>query len=229
MIIMKCNFHNLTSRNRTSYLTAFYSANIQYTVTIYIYPIIQVSLLYFYHRFHFSISSWCFQYVWYFFFLLVFVMDIEYFLRHIINAYILLILLTKVLAHFFQFINFPFMTIDWSVKDLGWEIDANSIDYSNLDSKSRVRFGSLGSEIGLNISSSISPSLILPHHLTTASDIFCNRLVFPDMFHVCILQVCIQCILFSINLHLHAYTICKFSMKNLLCILNILGKSTWSK
>jgi len=73
----------------------------------------------------------------------------------------------------------------WSVKDDEWLIDANSIDYidsssieTNDSARDDVRFGTfdfLRKEIGLNISREMSTRLIVPHHLTTASDVFCNR------------------------------------------------------
>jgi len=74
----------------------------------------------------------------------------------------------------------------WSVKDDEWLIDANTIDYidsvgdidSNDSSTKDFRFGSfdfLRKEIGLNISREMSTRIIVPHHLTTASDVFCNR------------------------------------------------------
>lgn len=72
-------------------------------------------------------------------------------------------------------------SMDWSIQDSDWIIDANTIDYiQNFDendnsSKSSLSFDFLREEIGLNISREISARTIVPHHLTTASDVFCNR------------------------------------------------------
>lgn len=70
----------------------------------------------------------------------------------------------------------------WSITDQDWIIDANSIDYVG-DAATALNgtlieyptFDFLREEIGLNISKEISSRTIVPHHLTTASDIFCNR------------------------------------------------------
>lgn len=71
--------------------------------------------------------------------------------------------------------------MDWSIQDSDWIIDANTIDYvENADPQSQrsplyLSFDFLREEIGLNISREISARAIVPHHLTTASDVFCNR------------------------------------------------------
>lgn len=57
-------------------------------------------------------------------------------------------------------------------RDETWLSDANTIEY--VVGGSSTNFGSLES-IGLNISSELSSRNIIPHHLTTASDLFCNR------------------------------------------------------
>lgn len=58
-------------------------------------------------------------------------------------------------------------------RDESWLTDSNYIEYVVGGSGSKS-FGSLES-IGLNISSELSSRNIIPHHLTTASDLFCNR------------------------------------------------------
>lgn len=58
-------------------------------------------------------------------------------------------------------------------RDESWLTDSNYIEYV-LGGSGSKSFGSLES-IGLNISSELSSRNIIPHHLTTASDLFCNR------------------------------------------------------
>jgi hypothetical protein len=59
----------------------------------------------------------------------------------------------------------------WSERDKSWLSDANRIDYVFGTTPA---FGSLET-IGLNISSELSARTIIPHHLTSPSDLFCNR------------------------------------------------------
>ena len=69
-------------------------------------------------------------------------------------------------------------SMDWSIQDSDWIIDANTIDYiRDLDENdnSSKSFDFLRDEIGLNILREISSRTIVPHHLTTAADVFCNR------------------------------------------------------
>ena len=73
------------------------------------------------------------------------------------------------------------MTADptpWSHTDIEqssmWLKDSNRIEYLD-SSESAKSFSSLGDAIGLNISSDISERSIIPHHLTSSSDLFCNR------------------------------------------------------
>lgn len=63
--------------------------------------------------------------------------------------------------------------LDPRERDALWLREANSIEYV-VGGGSNKDFGSLAS-IGLNISSELSSRNIIPHHLTTASDLFCNR------------------------------------------------------
>lgn len=63
-------------------------------------------------------------------------------------------------------------TDTWVERDSTWLTEANTIEY--VVGGASNSFGSLES-IGLNISSEISSRNIIPHHLTTASDLFCNR------------------------------------------------------
>eukprot|EP01041_Mallomonas_annulata_P007942 gene7942-16269_t len=76
----------------------------------------------------------------------------------------------KVLTH-----STLFVAIDkeykWAERDETWMKDANTIEYVVGEG---VSFESLGA-IGLNISAEISSRNIIPHHLITGNDIFCNR------------------------------------------------------
>lgn len=53
-----------------------------------------------------------------------------------------------------------------------WLDEANRIEYQDADSQS---FSSLADGLGLNISSEITTRAIIPHHLTSSSDLFTNR------------------------------------------------------
>ena len=57
-------------------------------------------------------------------------------------------------------------------RDATWLSEANTIEY--VVGGSSKAFASLES-IGLNVSRELSTRNIIPHHLTTASDLFCNR------------------------------------------------------
>ena len=61
----------------------------------------------------------------------------------------------------------------WSERDATWLQDANVIEYV-LGSGS-PQFSLLKESLGLNISSELGSRNIIPHHLTTPSDLFCNR------------------------------------------------------
>ena len=55
-----------------------------------------------------------------------------------------------------------------------WLEDGNRIEYLD-DTGGSKGFSSLADAIGLNISSDVSERSIIPHHLTSSSDLFCNR------------------------------------------------------
>jgi len=61
----------------------------------------------------------------------------------------------------------------WSERDQTWLQEANVIEYAV--GSGTPQFGLLKEKLGLNISSELGSRQIIPHHLTTASDTFCNR------------------------------------------------------
>jgi hypothetical protein len=61
----------------------------------------------------------------------------------------------------------------WSERDQTWLQEANVIEYAV--GSGIPQFGLLKEKLGLNISSELGSRQIIPHHLTTASDLFCNR------------------------------------------------------
>lgn len=61
-----------------------------------------------------------------------------------------------------------------SEQSLTWLKDGNRIEYLDAVDGSKS-FSSLADAIGLNISSDVSERYIIPHHLTSSSDLFCNR------------------------------------------------------
>lgn len=61
----------------------------------------------------------------------------------------------------------------WSERDQTWLQEANVIEY--VVGSGIPQFGLLKEKLGLNISSELGSRQIIPHHLTTASDLFCNR------------------------------------------------------
>jgi hypothetical protein len=61
----------------------------------------------------------------------------------------------------------------WSERDQTWLQEANVIEY--VVGSGTPQFGLLKEKLGLNISSELGSRQIIPHHLTTASDLFCNR------------------------------------------------------
>jgi 5'-nucleotidase len=65
-----------------------------------------------------------------------------------------------------------FLGSTWIGADETWIQDSNSIEYiSGPDSS----FEALGEDIGLNISSELIRRNIIPQHLTSGTDLFCNR------------------------------------------------------
>ena len=62
----------------------------------------------------------------------------------------------------------------WRERDAAWLKDSNVVDYVLGTADMQAQFGALAS-IGLNISSELSTRSVIPHHLLTASDLFCNR------------------------------------------------------
>lgn len=62
---------------------------------------------------------------------------------------------------------------DWSERDATWMQEANVIEY--VVGSGSPQFGLLQESLGLNISSELGSRTIIPHHLTTPSDLFCNR------------------------------------------------------
>lgn len=62
---------------------------------------------------------------------------------------------------------------EWSERDATWLQDANVIEY--VVGSGSPQFGLLQESLGLNISSELGSRNIIPHHLTTPSDLFCNR------------------------------------------------------
>ena len=71
----------------------------------------------------------------------------------------------------------------WSHTDLeqssAWLADGNRIEYLDTVSE-ESHFASLADAIGLNISNDVSERSIIPHHLTSSSDLFCNREINMD-------------------------------------------------
>ena len=71
----------------------------------------------------------------------------------------------------------------WSHTDLeqssAWLADGNRIEYLDTVSE-ESHFASLADAIGLNISNDVSERYIIPHHLTSSSDLFCNREINMD-------------------------------------------------
>ena len=63
----------------------------------------------------------------------------------------------------------------WSERDAAWLKDSNVVDYVLGTADMQAQFGALAKSIGLNISSELSTRSVIPHHLLTASDLFCNR------------------------------------------------------
>ena len=63
----------------------------------------------------------------------------------------------------------------WSERDAAWLKDSNVVDYVLGTADMQAQFGALAKSIGLNISSELSTRTVIPHHLLTASDLFCNR------------------------------------------------------
>ena len=63
-----------------------------------------------------------------------------------------------------------FLGSTWIGADETWIQDANSIQYVNGAS-----FETLGEDIGLNISSETIHKNIIPQHITSGTDVFCNR------------------------------------------------------
>lgn len=63
----------------------------------------------------------------------------------------------------------------WSERDAAWLGDANAVEYVVGTAPAQSQFGALAKSMGLNISSELSTRNIIPHHLTTPSDLFCNR------------------------------------------------------
>ena len=61
----------------------------------------------------------------------------------------------------------------WSERDATWLQEANVIEY--VVGSGSPQFGLLQESLGLNISSELGSRNIIPHHLTTPSDLFCNR------------------------------------------------------
>lgn len=61
----------------------------------------------------------------------------------------------------------------WSERDATWLQEANVIEY--VVGSGVAQFGLLQESLGLNISSELGSRNIIPHHLTTPSDLFCNR------------------------------------------------------
>jgi HAD superfamily 5'-nucleotidase-like hydrolase len=60
--------------------------------------------------------------------------------------------------------------------DESWQRDANAIEYlSDTESTGVSFYESFGREIGLNISSELKRRRIIPRHLTSDNDLFCNR------------------------------------------------------
>jgi hypothetical protein len=63
----------------------------------------------------------------------------------------------------------------WRERDAAWLKDSNVVDYVLSTTDMQAQFGALAKSIGLNISSELSTRSVIPHHLLTASDLFCNR------------------------------------------------------
>lgn len=61
----------------------------------------------------------------------------------------------------------------WNERDATWLQEANVIEY--VAGSGIPQFGLLKEILGLNISSELGSRNIIPHHLTTPSDLFCNR------------------------------------------------------
>lgn len=61
----------------------------------------------------------------------------------------------------------------WGERDATWLQEANVIEY--VVGSGVAQFGLLQESLGLNISSELGSRNIIPHHLTTPSDLFCNR------------------------------------------------------
>lgn len=62
---------------------------------------------------------------------------------------------------------------DRNERDATWLQEANVIEY--VVGSGLPQFGLLQESLGLNISSELGSRNIIPHHLTTPSDLFCNR------------------------------------------------------
>ena len=60
-----------------------------------------------------------------------------------------------------------------------WLDEGNQIEYIDI-SESESQFASLADAIGLNISQNAIERSIIPHHLTSSSDLFCNREINMD-------------------------------------------------